>query len=319
MLLALGVLAACGLQASASLTPWDTPTIGCVTSTARTELTVNICAGPSGALAGFTLQWQKASDYVTYGWNNPDLCALSLSGQPSYMHDGASRWDLGGGECQTVTIGAIDFDETGVSGNDCAMAPLECGKTYVFRAFAHAGRGMGRSDWTGDLTCSTAPCPSAVCVHSQGFWKNHGGPSGICSNGGALPAWPYTSLTLGTVSYDQTKLCTIMNTPASGGCLISLAHQLIAARFNVAIGAECPGIEDLMDSADALIADKNVMTVVLKGKDCGPYTAIAASLQAFNEGTYCAGQCHQDIQGDGEAGHLPTEAGTWGHIKALYK
>src|SRR4051812_12086632 len=55
---------------------------------------------------------------------------------------------------------------------------------------------------------------SSGCTLTQGYWKNH--PS----------AWPVTSLTLGSVSYNQTQLLAILHKPVQGNGLVSLAHQL---------------------------------------------------------------------------------------------
>ena len=46
-----------------------------------------------------------------------------------------------------------------------------------------------------------------------------------------------TRLTLGTVTYSQAQLLAIFNTPVRGNGLISLAHQLIAAKLNILAGA----------------------------------------------------------------------------------
>ena len=54
------------------------------------------------------------------------------------------------------------------------------------------------------------------CTLTQGYWKNH------------ASAWPVSSLTLGSVSYDQDELIAILKTPVKGNGLVKLAHQLIA-------------------------------------------------------------------------------------------
>src|SRR5215203_5464126 len=135
-------------SAHAGLTPFDPPSLSCVGG-GQAEITIKACAGASGAPAGITVHWMEKSVYDQYGWlssDDPNLCALSLSGQPSLQHPGASRWELGPNQCQEIIVGDINFDETGVSGHNCGLDPLKCGTEYVFRAFAHAGRGLGRSD-----------------------------------------------------------------------------------------------------------------------------------------------------------------------------
>jgi len=281
----------------------------------------------------------KQDDFVEHGWDPTYMCALSLSGQPSMQHPGKSRWELLASEAEEITIGDINFDETGVSGDACAYNALDCGTAYVFRAFAHAGRGYGRSDWAGmlgDVVCTTADCPPEECTHTQGFWKTHG--AGDCHNGNNADLWPVTSLTLGTVSYDAGQLCSILNNPASGNGLVILAHQLISAKFNLAIGATCPLAQQYIAEADNLIG-----STIVPGKDCpkpkrnetpapcwnewqtSTTSFLTGVLTKFNEGglTGCPAHCddgypHFTPPG-GEPGYLPTENVTWGKIKATYK
>jgi len=82
---------------------------------------------------------------------------------------------------------------------------------------------------------------SGDCTFTQGFWKNH------------EEAWPVSSLELGSVSYTQQELLAIFGEPVRGNGLISLAHQLIAAKLNVAFGANDWGIADEIAAADAMI------------------------------------------------------------------
>src|SRR5688572_14205798 len=82
------------------------------------------------------------------------------------------------------------------------------------------------------------------CVYTQGFWKNH------------ESAWAVDSLTLGNVSYDQAELLAILKTSVKGNGLISLAHQLIAAKLNVANGTCAPtDVANAIAAADLLIGD----------------------------------------------------------------
>jgi hypothetical protein len=61
---------------------------------------------------------------------------------------------------------------------------------------------------------------------AQGFWKNQ--PN----------AWKVSSLTLGTTSYTEARLLTILHTPAEGDASLILAHQLIAALLSIANGTD---------------------------------------------------------------------------------
>jgi len=311
-LVVLGALALSSLPALA-LTPYDVPTISCGTS-GENQITVKICGGASGAPAGVTLQWKKLSDYLINGWSdNGDLCALSLSGQPSLQHPGKSRWELGSFECEDITIGDINFDETGVSGTGCGLEALECGTDYVFRIFAHAGRGFGRSDFSENLTCSTLPCPNPECTFTQGYWKNHG-PVG-CASGNNSNVWPVSSLTLGNVSYTDLQLCSIFNQPAQGNGLISLAHQLIAAKLNAGTGATCA--QSTIDAADALIGNKVVPPVGSGFLAPGVTSSLTNDLNTYNNGLGCAETCEGNkVQ---KFGAQSAKKSVWGTVKVKYR
>ena len=60
---------------------------------------------------------------------------------------------------------------------------------------------------------------------SQGYWKNHSS------------LWPVSSLILGGFSYTQDELLGIFNSSPKGDATLILAHQLIAAKLNVANGS----------------------------------------------------------------------------------
>jgi len=323
--LVIGALALAASPAFAALDPYDPPMINCEGS-AESGLTLMICAGATtGTPAGLTLQWKKLSDWEVNGWNDMgDLCRLSLSGQPSLQHFGKSRWELLPGECETIDIGDILFDETGVSGEGCALDPLECGTQYVFRAFSHAGRGMGRSAWTEDLICSTLPCPVNDCTFTQGYWKTHG--TGACHNGQNPNVWPVTMLHLGNPApggrdYTQDELCAILNKPAAGNCLISLAHQLITAKLNVANGAVCAEIDALIAQVDAHIGNRWIPPVGTGTMSCNQQANDeTTALDTFNKGgmSGCPAHCNeamaQPLDGIADGQKLP-----WGALKIRYR
>ena len=60
-------------------------------------------------------------------------------------------------------------------------------------------------------------------------------------------------MTLGTVSYTKTQLLAILNQPALGNGLISLAHQLIAVNLNVCNGSNSSSISGAISTANSLI------------------------------------------------------------------
>jgi hypothetical protein len=331
-------LAAFAAPARAALTPYDVPMVTCESST-LTSITLRVCGGASGAPAGLTLQWKEAEDFAASGWaDDGTLCKMSMSGQPSLQHPGKSRWELMPGECETIKIGDVNFDETGVSGTGCGLEALECGKTYVFRWFAHAGRGYGRSDWGGELTCSTLPCPVKHCTYSFGYWKNHGGPAACATApvNAPNPAWCPTILAsgmqLGNVTYTASQLCVLMNTNAGGNGLMAAAHQLIAAKLNLCSGAaDCATLQSAIASVNAAIGNTNLYTLATLGCSGKPSSRPAgcgssvpsgnANLTAYNEGGLCPTNCHASSSMSEEMpeASAPSLRSSWGKLKMIYR
>jgi hypothetical protein len=81
------------------------------------------------------------------------------------------------------------------------------------------GYSSGGSSGGGDTT---------GCTLTQGYWKNH------------ASAWPVTSLTIGSATYDEPQAIALLDTPPSGDASLVLAHQLIASLLNAATGATTP-------------------------------------------------------------------------------
>ena len=115
-------------------------------------------------------------------------------------------------------------------------------------------------------------CPVAnACPLTQGFWKNH------------PQDWPVTSLMLGTVTYTESQLLTILKTPVKGDASIDLAHQLIAAKLNLANGSNPSPISAVITDADGDIdggtIPEGVKTSSTLGQDM---TGDASELDGFN-------------------------------------
>ncbi len=270
--------------ASPPKTKMDTPAISCGAAT-QASSNISVCAGSSGAPAGFSLQWMTKADFAANGdmWylsDDPRLCKASFSGNAHL-----SRYNLGANECVEVNVGEFLFDN-GASTN--CMDALVCGTEYVFRAFAHANRTLKRSDFTDNLCCSTLACGHGDnCTFTQGYWKTHGPiPTGNNQN-----EWPVTGLTLGTVAYTDLELLSILNKPAAGNGLIALAHQLIAAKLNVANGADGSAVAAAVDAADALIG--NLVIPPVGGGSLHPSvtSGLTTTLTSYNEGAIGPGHC----------------------------
>jgi hypothetical protein len=110
----------------------------------------------------------------------------------------------------------------------------------------------------------------------QGFWKNH-------------PAqWPVTQLQLGNVTYNQQQLLSILNQPVRGNGLISLAYQEIAAKLNIATGADASCIQQTLAAADALIGNLVIPPV---GNGFLQPTSLERTLEQYDQGSLCVPSC----------------------------
>ncbi len=266
----------------------STPIIACGAGTTGASIHINFTAGsPTGAPAGFSLQWMSLADFQANGdeWylsSDSRLCKGSYSGNAF-----ESRYNLLAGQSPSpdIMIGDMMFDN-GASTN--CNEPLLCGTKYVFHAFSHANSKLKRSDWTADLVCKTLACSKEpTCTFTQGYWKTHGPiPTGNNSN-----VWPVTSLSLGSVAYTDLQLLSILNKPVQGNGLIALAHQLIAAKLNVANGADDTDALGPIAAADALIGALVVPPVGAGSLLPGATSGLTTTLANYNEGSTGPGHC----------------------------
>jgi hypothetical protein len=87
-------------------------------------------------------------------------------------------------------------------------------------------------------------------------------------------------------------LLSILNTPPAGNGLITLAHQLIAARLNIANGADAtPAVAAAIGAADALIGGLVIPPVGTDSLSPAEVEELVATLEPFNEGTIGPGSC----------------------------
>jgi len=124
-----------------------------------------------------------------------------------------------------------------------------------------------------------APPPTLCknsCPLTQGFWKNHGS------------GWPATSLTLGSQTYTEAELLTILGTPVRGDASLILAYQLIAAKLNIANGACGSSITATIAAADTALSaftGKLPYNVAPSSTAGQTMTSLAANLDTFNSST----------------------------------
>jgi predicted RNA methylase len=103
--------------------------------------------------------------------------------------------------------------------------------------------------------------------------------------------WPVTSLMLGSVAYTDLQLLAILQQPVAGNGLVSLAHQLIGAKLNVANGADGTAIATAIAQADFLIAGRVVPPVGSGSLRPSQVSALVEALTAYNEGGSGPGHC----------------------------
>jgi len=100
-----------------------------------------------------------------------------------------------------------------------------------------------------------------------------------------------TQLQLGNVTYNRQQLQSILETEVRINGLVSLAHQEIAAKLNVANGADASCIQQTLQQVDALIGTLVVPPVgtgFLSTRVISPYVE---TLTQYNEGALCAPPC----------------------------
>lgn len=297
----------------------DPPALSSPDPTASSFVHLDVTAGASGAPNGFTIEWMTQDEYIALGgaWpadpTDPRIKSALFFGFPSLNTvDGTTTFMLGPDAVADIEIGDI-FDETGVSSTN--PDELSQGTWYVFRVKANGDEGdptggMGLTSGAGLLPpsgysathhgCTKGPPPSRDCVFTQGYWKNH--PS----------AWPVSSVKLGNVIYTKTQLLQIFNRPAAGNGLISLAHQLIAVKLNIASGAVAPPVTlAAVAAADAMIG--NLVIPPIGGGYLSPATTshLNDTLEGFNsEEGKSSIPC---------TGTVAAKARTWGELKSLYR
>ena len=297
--IALAVMAVAALGSvvpAAAQNVLDTPSVRYVDNN-RSSITLEVEAGASGAPAGFVVEWMKKSDFDAIGgWpadeNDYRIIYCQFYGQPTW-HVSTGNYVLPAGGKVQVVVGDI-FDETGLYANyDGELSDVT---EYVIRVHAEGNADATESPRSADVYASTAQ-PLQNCTFTQGYWKNH------------PEAWPVGSLTLGNNTYTAAQLLQILQTPAGGNGLLILAHQLIAAKLNIADGADGSSIGADITNGDNLIGNLSIPPI---GSDTLPSSdvdTIANDLNDFNTGKTGPGHCAV----------VKTQTTTWGNLKGRYR
>ena len=286
---------------------------------ATTIIHLNVTAGVSGAPNGFTIEWMPRATFDQLGgWpedpNDPRIQSAIYLGSPSLnTAEGTTSFLLGPGQTAKVEIGDV-FDETGVLASN--QSEMAVGTEYAIRVRANGDGGLtgggtgvvagdpshliSPSTYSGTYYCRTKPNDGLLdCVHSQGYWKTH-------------PAsWPVSNIRLGNVIYTKTQALAIWNTPAAGNGLISLAHQLMAAKLNMISGAQAPAaILNAVSAADALIGTRIIPPIgsgfLLPSQTSG----LTDILEGFNTEENLDVACVATTR---------IQPATWSDVKAIYR
>lgn len=158
----------------------------------------------------------------------------------------------------TVVIDGISVDIANVQ----ISATLQVGMTIRVQGVQVQANLVVAQSITIIITSQTTPTPTSTatvglppddgndddsgdngqCPKSQGYWKNHGAN------------WPVTSLTLGSQAYSQAELLALLNSEVSGDASLNLAHQLIAAKLNVAQGFSGDPVSATIAQMDGILA-----------------------------------------------------------------
>ena len=129
---------------------------------------------------------------------------------------------------------------------------------------------------TATPSATATPTPtSSGCVLAAGYWKNH-------------DQWPVNQLQLGNRTYNRQELQSILGQPLGHNYLVFLARLEIAAKLNIANGANGTCIEQTLAAADALIGNLVIPPV---GNGSLRFTPYVRTLGLYNGGGLCAPHC----------------------------
>lgn len=120
--------------------------------------------------------------------------------------------------------------------------------SYVVNDIIPDGGNISADSLTVSFSCGTDTGGSdaqdpPVCTYPRPYWMRH------------RDAWPVPELVLGAVRYDQDQLLDLLRQPPRGDVTLLLARQLIAAKLNLAAGAD-QTIVPMVEAADAYLVDQ---------------------------------------------------------------
>lgn len=120
------------------------------------------------------------------------------------------------------------------------------------------------------------------CTLTQGYWKNH-------ATGSKHPDATW----VGKEGYTLSGITwlTILKTPVKGDPWYILAHQYIAAKLNIAAGADPSAVSAAITQAEALFGTYGPNSVPKNIKN--QFTSLASQLDQYNNGLIGPGHCSE--------------------------
>lgn len=289
-----------GGAVAATAAPLDRPVLGSYAQ-GHAKIVVVVGAGPSGAPAGFEVQWLTFADFLANGGAfhegvHPAQRDARFTGTPTLNTWGGTltSFVLGSDATAAVEVGDL-HDETGLTLGPAAADELQGATPYAFRARALASGDSGDSEWSNVYIVESGI--NSNCTYTQGYWKTH------------PEAWPVSSLTLGGMGYTKAQLLSILGEPARGNGLVILAHQLIATLLNAANGADISSVSAQVATAHAIIGALVVPPVGGDSLPSGSTSSLTQVLDDYNNG----------LRGPGHCGPTSVAPSSWARLKAGYR
>ena len=121
-----------------------------------------------------------------------------------------------------------------------------------------------------------------VCTYSKGYWKNH------------PEAWPVEEIEIGAVTHTKEEALDILKTPPKGDATYILAYQLIAAKLNVANGADLDEIDVTIEEADDWLS-AHPLGSDPSDPDREEGILLAETLDNYNNGLLGPSHCEDEI------------------------
>jgi hypothetical protein len=226
------------------------------------------------------------ASWIAYDFGELKVTAKSITVLDVELSEGENAnvmmYSSNGGE----HLGTVNLSSTGQNGKEIKSLGDTKGVGYIL---VNLNGSMAMDDLRFCIETPPPPPPTG-CTRTQGYWKTHGpSPKGNNKN-----EWDVTSMKLGNETYTADELLQIFNTqPKKGNGLVSLAHQLIAAKLNIANGAGYnDAVTKAIADADALIGD----TIIPPRIGSGFISSAATSklndiLTRYNEGKMGTSHC----------------------------